>query len=146
MNLIDLSGRQDEPAIRRVLEQSHGSTEALEEACAHYRSGEWTFIGWQEGEEILACAGAEELSSGTIGIRSIAVAPAWRNRGVGRKLIEALAERASAKRVVAETDDDAVGFYRRCGFTVEDAPPKFGRARYWCVRTMSNSPTTPSRR
>ena len=59
MNLIDLRGRQDEPAVRRVLERSHGSTEALEEACAHYRSGEWTFIGWQEGEEILACAGAE---------------------------------------------------------------------------------------
>ena len=136
--LIDLSGRQDEPAIRRVLEQSHGSTGALEEACAHYRSGEWTFIGWQDGEEILACAGAEKLSSSTIGVRSIAVAPAWRNRGVGRTLIDALAERAGAKRVVAETDDDAVGFYRRCGFAVEDAPPKFGRARYWCVREISN--------
>ena len=61
--LIDLGGRQDEPAVRRVLGQSHGSTEALEEACAHYRSGEWTFIGWQEGEEILACAGAERGSA-----------------------------------------------------------------------------------
>jgi N-acetylglutamate synthase-like GNAT family acetyltransferase len=137
MNLIDLSGREVEPAIRRVLEQSHGSTEALEEACAHYRSGEWTFIGWQEGDEILACAGAEKLSSGTIGIRSIAVVPAWRDRGLGRTLIDALAERARAKQVVAETDDDAVGFYRRCGFAVEDATPKLGRARYRCVREIS---------
>jgi ribosomal protein S18 acetylase RimI-like enzyme len=134
MNLMDLSGRQDEPAVRRVLEQSHGSPAALEEACAHYRSGEWTFIGWQEGHEILACAGAENLGSGTIGIRSIAVAPTWRDRGLGRALIDSLAERARAKRVVAETDDDAVGFYRRCGFAVEDAPPKSGRPRYWCVR------------
>jgi N-acetylglutamate synthase-like GNAT family acetyltransferase len=138
MNLIDLSGRQDEPAIRRVLGLSHGSTEALEEACAHYRAAEWTIIGWREGEEILACAGAETLSSDTIGIRSIAVAPAWRNLGLGRKLIDALAERADAKRVVAETDDDAVGFYRRCGFAVADASPRFGRARYWCVREFSN--------
>jgi ribosomal protein S18 acetylase RimI-like enzyme len=139
MNLIDLRGRQDEPAVRRVLERSHGSTEALEEACAHYRSGEWAFIGWQEGEEILACAGAEKLNSDTIGIRSIAVAPPWRNRGLGRTLIDALAERAPwAERVVAETDDDAVGFYRRCGFAVENAPPKFGRARYWCVREISS--------
>ena len=137
MNLIDLSGRQDEPSIRRVLELSHGSTEALEEACAHYRSGAWTFVGWQEGEATLACAGAETLSRGTIGIRSIAVAPAWQNRGFGRTLIDALAERAGATQVVAETDDDAVGFYRRCGFAVEDAPPKFGRARYWCVREIS---------
>ena len=104
MNLIDLRGRQDEPAVRRVLEQSHGSTEALEEACAHYRSGEWTFIGWQEGEEILACAGAEQLTGGTIGIRSIAVAPAWRHRGLGRTLLDSLAGRAGASMVVAETD------------------------------------------
>jgi len=137
MNLIDLRGRQDEPAVRRVLERSHGSTEALEEACAHYRSGEWTFIGWQEGEEILACAGAEQLPGGTIGIRSIAVAPAWRHRGLGRTLLDSLAGRAGASMVVAETDDDAVGFYRRCGFAIEDAPPKFGRPRYWCVHEIS---------
>jgi ribosomal protein S18 acetylase RimI-like enzyme len=96
------------------------------------------FIGWQEGTEILACAGAEQLRSGTIGIRSIAVAPAWRKRGLGRTLLDALAERAAASTVVAETDDDAVGFYRHCGFVVEDAPPKFGRARYWCVHEISN--------
>jgi ribosomal protein S18 acetylase RimI-like enzyme len=125
-----------------VLEQSHGSREALEEASAHYRSGEWSFIGWQEGEVIVACAGAEKLGGGTIGIRSIAVAPAWRNRGVGRALIDALVKHHNAARVVAETDDDAVGFYRRCGFAVEDAPPKFGRARYWCVRDISSRPTT----
>ena len=137
MNLIDLSGRQDEPGVRVVLEQSHGSTEALEEACAGYRSGQWTFIGWQEEDEVVACAGSQPLATDTIGIRSIAVAPQWRNRGLGRTLIDALAERAGATRVVAETDDDAVGFYRRCGFRVEDSPPKFGRARYWCVRETS---------
>jgi hypothetical protein len=52
-------------------------------------------------------------------------------------LIDALAERMGAEQVVAETDDDAVGFYGRCGFTVKDAPPKFGRPRYWCVRKSS---------
>ena len=62
------------------------------------------------------------------------VAPDWRSRGLARGLIDALAERMGAEQVVAETDDDAVGFYRRCGFSVEDAPPKFGRPPYWCVR------------
>jgi ribosomal protein S18 acetylase RimI-like enzyme len=49
-------------------------------------------------------------------------------------LIDELAERSRAVRVVAETDDDALDFYRRCGFTVADAPAKFGRARHWCVQ------------
>jgi len=81
----------------------------------------------------------EQSSSlgGTIGIRSIAVAPAWRHRGLGRTLLDSLAGRAGASMVVAETDDDAVGFYRRCGFAIEDAPPKFGRPRYWCVHEIS---------
>jgi N-acetylglutamate synthase-like GNAT family acetyltransferase len=137
MNLVDLNGRQDEPAVLEILRQAHGSKRALEEARAHYRSGEWPLIGWQEGDEMVACAGAEEDPDATIGIRSIVVAPDWRNRGLARGLIDALAERMGAQQVIAETDDDAVGFYGRCGFSVEDAPPKFGRPRFWCVRKSS---------
>jgi N-acetylglutamate synthase-like GNAT family acetyltransferase len=134
LNLVDLNGRQDDPDVLRVLRYSHGSEKALEEARAHYRSGEWLFLGWQDGDEILGCAGAENFDDETIGIRSIAVVPNWRHRGLAHGLIDALAERMDAERVVAETDDDADGFYRRCGFAVEDASPKFGRPRYWCLR------------
>ena len=137
MEIVDLNGRQDEAAVLNVLKQSHGPAAALEEARTHYRSGEWLFIGWQEGNEILACAGAEQHPNATIGINSIAVSPGWRNRGLARALIDSLAERLGADRIVAETDDDAVGFYRSCGFTVEDTVPKFGRRRYWCVRTST---------
>jgi ribosomal protein S18 acetylase RimI-like enzyme len=132
MNLVDLNGRQDEPDVVSVLRHSHGSEAALEDARAHYRSGEWLLLGWQGGDEILACAGAESYDADRIGIRSIAVVPYRRNRGLARALIDALGERMGAERVVAETDDDAVGFYRRCGFVVDVAPPKFGRPRYWC--------------
>jgi len=136
MNLIDLNGRQDEPAVLAVLELSHGSREALDEARAHYGSGDWAFIGLRDANSVVACAGAEWFDSETIGIRSIAVAPDWRRQGLGRMLLDALTERFGTQRIVAETDDDAVDFYRRCGFTVEDAPPKFGRTRYWCVREI----------
>jgi ribosomal protein S18 acetylase RimI-like enzyme len=134
VNLVDLNGRRDEPDVLGVLEQSHGSAAALEEARAHYRSGEWLLLGWQDGYEVLAGAGAEKYDADTIGIRSIAVVPSRRNKGLAHPLVDALSERMDAERVVAETDDDAIGFYRRCGFSVQDAPPKFGRRRYWCVR------------
>lgn len=133
MEIVDLNGRQDEPAVLSVLKQSHGSVAALDEACTHYSSGEWPLIGWQDGDQILACAGAEQHPDATIGIRSIAVVPAQRNRGLARALIDALAERMNADQVVAETDDAAVGFYRSCGFTAEEVAPKFGQRRYWCV-------------
>jgi GNAT superfamily N-acetyltransferase len=136
MDLIDLTGRQDEPAVRKVLERSHGSTQALDEVRVRYASGEWLFIGIQDGNEVVACAGAERLDDGTIGVRSIAVDPSWRRHGLGRLLLDAIAERLGAERIVAETDDEAVGFYASCGFTVDDAPAKFGRARYWCLREI----------
>jgi len=135
-DIIDLRGRQDEPAVLNVLVLSHGSEEALDEVRSHYASGEWEFIGLQVEGQVVGCAGAERLDGETIGMRSIAVDPSTRHRGLGRALIDALAERLGARRVVAETDDDAVGFYRSCGFAIESARPKFGRARYWCVLDM----------
>ena len=137
MEIVELNGRQDEPAVLSILKQSHGPIAALEEARAHYRSGEWLFIGWQDGDKILAVAGAEQHPNATIGINSIAVAPGWRNRGLASALIDALVERMGAERAVAETDDDAVGFYRSCGFAIEDKAPKFGHRRYWCVLTST---------
>ena len=65
----------------------------------------------------------------------IAVAPELRGGGVGRVLVDALA--GGAEPVVAETDDDAVGFYRALDFDIDPAPsdPRWpGCRRYRCVR------------
>jgi ribosomal protein S18 acetylase RimI-like enzyme len=137
--IVDLAGRQDEPAVLRVLELSHGSQDALDEARDHYRSGEWMLIGLQEGLDVFACAGAEWFDPDTIGVRSIAVAPGARRQGQGRRLLDALTERFGTQRIVAETDDDAVGFYRACGFAIEQAAPKHGQKRYWCVRATTKN-------
>lgn len=134
MELADLSSYADDPQVLAVLALSHGSREALDEARAHYRSGDWVFLGIRHGDEVIACAGAEWFDPETIGVRSIAVAPDWRGQGLGRSLLDALTDRFGTTRMVAETDDGAVGFYRNCDFTVEDAPSRLGRKRYWCVR------------
>ena len=65
----------------------------------------------------------------------IAVAPELRGDGIGRALVDALA--GVSGQVVAETDDDAVGFYRALNFDIGPAPsdPRWpGRRRYRCVR------------
>ena len=65
----------------------------------------------------------------------IAVAPELRGDGIGRALVDALA--GVSEQVVAETDDDAVGFYRALDFDIGPAPsdPRWpGRRRYRCVR------------
>ena len=65
----------------------------------------------------------------------IAVAPELRGDGIGLALVDALA--GVSGQVVAETDDDAVGFYRALDFDIGPAPsdPRWpGRRRYRCVR------------
>ncbi len=81
-------------------------------------------------------------------IRDIAVEPEAQRAGVGRRMIEAAAEAVGAVEIVAETDDDAVECYRRCGFAVEslgDLWPS-GFCRYRCVKRAGIHRTDESAR
>jgi GNAT superfamily N-acetyltransferase len=135
VGLIPLRGREDEPSVRSLLADAHGTPDAVDRAVARYRSREWILVGWEEQDDVIACAGVER-DGGDIVVRSVAVLPARRRQGVGRELVNALVDVATARRLVAETDEDAVGFYRRCGFAVEEVEPKDGRARFRCSRDV----------
>ena len=70
----------------------------------------------------------------TFEIRSIAVAEASRGRGVGAKLIAHAIGELKCGELSAETDDDAVGFYRSCGFDIVSLGEKYpGVVRYLCT-------------
>lgn len=56
-----------------------------------------------------------------------------RHTGAGRSLLLGLTTRLQLREVTAETDDSAVGFYRRCGFAVREAPSTGDRIRYHCT-------------
>ena len=68
-------------------------------------------------------------------ILGIAVLDAFRNQGTGRALIEHSQQLYPV--LIAETDDDSVGFYRRCGFSCEAFDRTFPDGiitRYRCIR------------
>ena len=66
-------------------------------------------------------------------ILALAVREAYRKQGVGKGLI-AYTQRQVKVPLTAETDDDAVGFYRRCGFSVTSLGEKYpGIIRYRCI-------------
>lgn len=69
-------------------------------------------------------------------IIGIAVSEKLRRRGIGRRLIQFAMESEGVKRIEAQTDDDSVGFYRKCGFTEERIVvdyPDGSAVRYNCV-------------
>ena len=68
-------------------------------------------------------------------ILGIAVAEKYRGYGIGRKMTEDLHQMSAGRPLLAETDGDALGFYRSCGFSVEKIRKRYpdGIAeRYLC--------------
>ncbi|WP_261163974.1 GNAT family N-acetyltransferase [Microbacterium sp. Marseille-Q6965] len=94
-----------------------------------------TVLGAREEGRVVAFAAFDERTR-PVTIEYIAVDEGAQSRGWGTALVHAVRERAGERGVRAETDDDAVGFYRRLGFEIvaAEADPRWpGRARYDCV-------------
>ncbi len=99
----------------------------------------------RRGVSIFACLDAgkvqgiiavEEAGRKTAVILGIAVDAAFRRNGIGRRLIAGTAARLDLGMLTAETDDDAVCFYRRCGFQTVTFEKTFGHEvcrRYRCT-------------
>jgi len=72
-------------------------------------------------------------------ITGIAVRQESRGRGVGKFMVFSAADALKIRRVFAETDDDAVEFYRRLGFSVQPFVRHFSDGdvtRYRCELTI----------
>lgn len=92
-------------------------------------------IGAVSGAEVCGFA-AYAIEPARIHLKYLAVADAHRGRGLGTRLVAAVRQARLTRPFAAETDDDAVGFYRALGFTVTAAPrdPRWpGRQRYACT-------------
>ena len=69
-------------------------------------------------------------------IIGIAVSDDARRKGIGKELIRRVMESEGLERVIARTDDDSIGFYRKCGFSEERIVTEYpdGQAvRYNCI-------------
>jgi len=78
-------------------------------------------------------------------VLNIGTAPAVRGTGLGRRLIAAALGREGPAGVRLETDSDAEGFYRRCGFSVVSLGEKYpGIERFECRLAGSGLASTRS--
>ena len=89
--------------------------------------------GVREEGALTGCIGIECLGADRLEIKHIAVVPAARGRGVGKALVKAVLQEHRPSVMVAETDLEAVGFYRGLGFEVESLGEKYpGVERFRC--------------
>lgn len=76
------------------------------------------------------------LSEEAAEIIGIAVSDDSRRQGIGKKLIQRVMESENLESVTAQTDDDSIDFYRKCGFSEEKFVieyPDGSAVRYNCV-------------
>lgn len=66
-------------------------------------------------------------------ILDIAVKPEYQGQGIGSKLIDFIFNSFDTQNITAQTDDDAIEFYKKYGFIVANTKVEFDIKRYVCV-------------
>lgn len=75
-----------------------------------------------------------KIVNNSAAILDIAVRPEYQGQGIGSKLIDFIFNSFNAQNITAETDDDAIGFYKKYGFDIVKTEMKFDTKRYTCVK------------
>lgn len=98
-----------------------------------YAVAETQLFGLATEEGIVAIIGIRSEGMFKAEVLHIAVAESYRGRGYGRRIMDLVAHTEGLMELHAETDCDAVGFYDRCGFSVESLGEKYpGVERFLC--------------
>ncbi len=143
--LIDVSMQLDSQAVRQLLDQSgypaDRTVQHTERILSHIREDrDLRLLGATFDDVLVGLIALKLTAEARAVIRYLVVDRRHRGNGIGRWMIESVWEKHSLSCLEAETDDDAVGFYKRCGFSVHP----LGKAgmdsrRYRCVRDLSST-------
>lgn len=100
-----------------------------------YGKQQGKFYVAEENETIIGIIGVRRVDNAYVEIMHIAVDEGHRMKDVARKMIRYVDDSERVDEIIAETDDDAVNFYKKLGFKVKKHEDKFtGAIRYSCVR------------
>jgi hypothetical protein len=115
MSIVDLRGREHKPEVLALLNPDPA----------------WTIVGWSDDDQLVACAGFERISEEDVAVRTIGA----RTDAHASALLGAIAEVATASRLVADVDTRSADIYRDSGFTLE----KTERDRVRCIRVLEEA-------
>jgi len=136
----DITEKLNQPIVRQLLSGCLGDKSPKGIDAALMRYPDEIFYGWVEDGEPLGICGFRVLPE-TLEICHIAVAETARNEGIGAAMVFALREKYK-KAIEAKTDDDAVGFYRKCGFRTTEFYKEYDGQKYrrWtCILDKENT-------
>lgn len=87
--------------------------------------------------ELAGLVGIIRQSEQAVEIRHLAVQAKWQGKGIGRGMITEVSRTAGIETITAETDHEAVGFYRSAGFAITSLGEKYpGVERFACILSV----------
>ncbi|MFC3797694.1 GNAT family N-acetyltransferase [Cohnella sp. GCM10012308] len=138
--LVNVKDRLEQRPIYELLELSvFPDPDRLLKVLDEYKENPSLHLqGYEDNGEIIGIIGYESDEDRVAIIRHIAVHPDERGKGYGRGMVLHLLSAAEPERIEAETDEEAVNFYRSIGFAVHSLGEKYpGTERFRCVYVVS---------
>lgn len=120
--------------IRELLTYATSDSKIEAEYELYKRFENRKLYGYKQNDKFIGCIGIEITAENSCVIKQIAVSPFERRGGIGKRMIDFIMEKHALSMISAETDQDAINFYKRVGFTITSLGEKYpGVERFWCV-------------
>lgn len=131
MFMKEVISRTIHPSIRKLLSFATSDLKVDQEYEKYLKSLNRKLYSFKLEGEIVGCIGIEIISLNECEIKHIAVSSVQRGKGIGSKMIKYVSEKYPL--FSAETDNDAVDFYRNYGFEITSLGEKYpGVERFLC--------------
>jgi ribosomal-protein-alanine N-acetyltransferase len=136
--LCDILSRIDEQIVKDIFALCawDPSPEGIATTFSAYKTKRRLHFYGAFDDGLVGIVGFQELSD-AVEILHIAVLGSQQKKGIGKSILSELQEKYQ-KPLEAETDEDAVEFYRKCGFSTIPLF-KYGVRRYACTKEYHSS-------
>lgn len=129
--MIMVNSKQLEPFMHKLLSYATSESKVHQEYEKYLTCDDRILYKYESNDVIIGCIGIEIINNNACEIKHIAVSLSEREKGIGSKMINHISTKYQV--IEAETDMDAVGFYRKIGFKITSLGQKYpGVERFLC--------------
>ena len=136
LEIIEAKEFLTDRSLQKVLAASvYNPTQArMDERAKRYSDSKFAVFAAIYDQKICGVIIIEISRNNRLTILDFAVSEPLRGQGIGTALIRHLQLEYTPSEICAQTDDDAVGFYRKLGFVIEKEPELYtDTVRYHCA-------------
>lgn len=123
-----------QPDLRKLLSYATSENKVQFEYDLYCQSSVHKLYGYYLEDKVIGCIGLEFLEQSRCEIKHIAVSPNHRGKGIGSIMIDFVKDKHFLSFISAETNKDAVNFYKNLGFKIVSLGEKYpGVERFKCI-------------